>query len=234
VETTDRAQPAVVAHRWGVLVRRARLRSGRTQAEIGRDVGLSQPTISRMELGRGDCFPLASWVAVANATGVVLSAGPEPTPPFGVDAVAAIAASGRWTVAAKTPFLVIEREPRSIQRFGRAHATPGERAVALVTDVVTDVDAVVAELLDALGRARVSTPVGWATGAVLIVRQSPSNRRRLTAADDRLSTWFPRLGGGWLRALEDLAAPMPARLGALWLTDRATHLVPMGLLPRAR
>jgi hypothetical protein len=187
-----------------------------------------------MELGRGDSFPLASWVAVANATGVELSAGPEPMPPFGVDAVVAIATSGGWTVAAKTPLLVLEREPRSIRRFGRAHATPGERAAVAVTDVVTDVDIVVADLLRAREEARESTPIGWSTGAVLIVRQSPSNRRRLTAADDRLSRWFPRLGGGWLRALEDLAAPMPARLGALWLTDRATHLVPMGLLPRAR
>jgi transcriptional regulator with XRE-family HTH domain len=57
----------IVLQREGGKVRSARLRRGWTQAELGRRVGLSQATISKIERGEGGTLSLVAWQRVANA-----------------------------------------------------------------------------------------------------------------------------------------------------------------------
>jgi transcriptional regulator with XRE-family HTH domain len=60
----------------GRRLRSARLQLRRSQRSVGAAAAVSQPVISRMELGRGGGVPLATWQAVADVVGLRLGLAP--------------------------------------------------------------------------------------------------------------------------------------------------------------
>lgn len=67
-EPTEQARS--VAARFGRRIRRARYASGLLQRAVAREAGVSQATISRIELGGGTPVSLGSWIRVATAVGL--------------------------------------------------------------------------------------------------------------------------------------------------------------------
>ena len=67
-EPTEQARS--VAARFGRRIRRARYASGLQQRAVAREAGVSQATISRIELGGGARVSLGSWIRVATAVGL--------------------------------------------------------------------------------------------------------------------------------------------------------------------
>ncbi|HEV8282214.1 MAG TPA: helix-turn-helix transcriptional regulator [Candidatus Limnocylindrales bacterium] len=59
-----------VAARLGVRIRRARFAARLTQRDVAEATGLSQATISRIELGHGERIPIEIWVRVAAGVGL--------------------------------------------------------------------------------------------------------------------------------------------------------------------
>jgi transcriptional regulator with XRE-family HTH domain len=99
--TTTTAFAAALGRR----VRRARYQARKSQPAVADEVGISQSTVSRMELGRGGTVPLATWERVCEAVGLDLSAVAHT--PFRLEAyaihlrchrlVADLAAEGGWS-----------------------------------------------------------------------------------------------------------------------------------------
>lgn len=214
----------------GVRLRRARLRSGRTQDEVATIAGTSQSMISRMELGRGGGFPLTMWVAVGAACGVDLFQAEDDGPPFGLELILACVDAGGWTsVSVAGSALVLDRPPRRVQRSYRPLMRRGERLVVSLVDIVTDVGLVIEGSRHAALVAGRDLPDGWSCGALAVVRWTTANRRRLTESRDRLDLAYPDSGSAWIGAISDPEGIMPDRPGLLWVDVHGTRLIPTRL-----
>jgi transcriptional regulator with XRE-family HTH domain len=120
----------------GLVVRRARLRRGWTQRELGERTGVSTSVLSRMELGQGWNVPLGTWASVAVALDIDLGPGDDRRAAWGVDAVIALATTGGWVRDRRRPDLVLRRDPRLAAGLWRPRMTVGELLLVVVTDVL--------------------------------------------------------------------------------------------------
>lgn len=209
-------------------MRRARLGPGLTQDTVAGRAGVSQPMVSRIELGRGAGLPLATWVAVAEAVGVDVIA-PSPAPDgWGHASLTALASVGGWRCVSTEP-LVLRRDQRLITDRYQPRMSPGELAVVRVVDVITDVAALFDELRAAVQSTRRESPAGWFVGGLLVIRRTPANKRRLTEARPDAASALSWMGTRWLVALGSAAVRMPVMVGWLWMDHRATRLIPIRL-----
>jgi hypothetical protein len=219
-----------IAGSMGIRIRRARLRAGRTQAEVGEMIGVSQSMISRLELGRGAGMPLETWILVADAVGIDVFTPDDPGEPFGATAVLAYAQDGGWSpVSRDRQVIVLDRPQRRVPRPFRGRLLPGERVVVSVVDVVTDVAALIDRSMAAAANTRIDLPDGWSIGELVVVRRTAANRRRLTESRHRLDAAFPDSGSRWIGTLRDSDSTMPIRSGLLWLDAQGIRLIPTRL-----
>lgn len=210
----------------GVRIRRARLRLGLTQNAVAAVAGVSQSVVSRIELGLGAGLPLSTWRSVARAVRLGLSLHDPPGPAWGAAAVVGIATVGGWSCLADGPPLVLERPPRLVRQPFGPRMSPGERAVVIVADVVTDAMAVIDDLRTARDLERDRMQDGLAVGGLIVVRRTPSNHRRLTEQQRGVRTAFPRSGTEWIGALKHEHTRMPTSFGMVWMDTRAQRLIP--------
>jgi hypothetical protein len=226
----DREPDLDVVRSMGARLRRARLRQRRTQDEVATAAGVSQSMISRMELGRGGGIPLTAWVSAGRGCCVDLFRVVEEGEPFGLDLILACADAGGWTLASMDgPVMVLDRPPRRVRRSLRPLLRHGERLVVSLVDVVTDVDVVIADARCAATAAIRDLPEGWSCGALVVVRWTTANRRRLTESRERIDEAYPDSGSNWIGAVSDPESVMPGRPGLLWVDARGTRLIPTGL-----
>jgi transcriptional regulator with XRE-family HTH domain len=213
----------------GRRIRRARLATKRTQVDVARAVGISQPTVSRLELGNGGAVSLEVWMRVAREVGIDLRAHvevPFETREFEAQirchrSLVELAATGGWlgwTLAttddpARTT-TILERRDR------------GEVAVVHAWDVVTDVDRSLAALrrqvADERRRRADGTPV---SGLVIVVQTGPNHRRFIESADAVLAG-LEIHGDAWWTALRNVHVPMPVGLGTIWIEPDFSRLRP--------
>jgi hypothetical protein len=203
-----------------------------TQDTVARRAGISQPMLSRIELGRGAGLPLATWVAVGEAVGVDVIA-PAPTPDdWGHTSMVALASVGGWKCASTEPF-VLRRDQRLIRDHYPPRMSSGELAVVLVIDVVTDVAALLDDLRAAVHSTRRDGPAGWLVSGLLVLRRTPDNKRRLTESRPDAASALSWFGTRWLVAFRSAAVCMPVMVGWLWMDHRATRLIPVRLAASA-
>lgn len=225
-----------IAFDWGVRLRRARLRAGRTQAEVGRVAGVATSTVCRMELGRGAGYPLHVWVAVATAVSVTLDARPDLAEryPFGVIELTKLAADAGWTVVDRAAErstglghpVVLERPPQREVVFGRPSIRTGSMVVALVVDVMTDPERLVDDVAARVADIASMAPTGWSVGGVIVVRATASNRRRLRATRAAWSLANPAIASQWIAALTNATSSIPSGTGVVWIARDGRRLTP--------
>ena len=223
----------------GASVRAVRLRKGWRQRDVAARAGVSGPTVSRIERGQLHLLSVGTLVRVAAALEIridwlprwrggeldrMINAGHAAMH----DVAARAFARTGWTLVPEATFSIYgERGAIDILAY---HARTGSLLVVeLKTDIVD-----VQGLIGAVDRYRRLAPQladdrGWAVRAVscwVVLRESPSNRRRLAAHGSVLRTAFPDDGRrmrGWLReplgsvrALSFLSVvhPLTARAGS--------------------
>jgi Helix-turn-helix domain len=223
--------------RWGLEVRRRRLRAGLTQTEVAHTAGVSQSIVSRMELGRGGAIPARAWISVTRTVGESMEPSTHASAGSGLVTVVTLARAGGWAVTPvrrpvirdATVWQTLSRPPRPMSIGGRNVLLRGETAAVLFVDVVAAVDRIVEDLRTALDDAGVVSPPGWATGGLVVVQRSMANRRRLSEGRAMVDVAFPDSGSVWIGATRSPTVSMPWRPGLVWLDERSTRLIPTGL-----
>jgi len=218
----------------GDRLRRARLVSDLDQREVGARAGVSQSTISRMELGLGANAPLATWQRVAVAVGGGLEADLAPArsevPELDVagrchELLTELGRQGGWS-SVTTRVVRTDGTVRSIETV-LVRPRRCEVIVARVWDVIGDVEAAMDELHESVEREQAIRSLEWTVGWTAIVPASGTNRRRMTEVEPLLLPAAPMFGARWLSAIARESVPMPSRPGLIWTNGRVARLRPM-------
>jgi transcriptional regulator with XRE-family HTH domain len=219
----------------GAKVRAARLRRRITQKELGRRVGLSQSTVSGMELGEGASLSVLTWERTAVALDLPLDFAigrdaHEPPPDAGhLDMQVLMLRLGRhlgvtgtfelptkpldptrstdvgWRDDVRRRLTLIE----CVNRFGNINASirssDRKRADAL-------------QLAEAFGHGD-----AYCVHACWVVRDTRRNRELLTKYREIFVSRFPGSSRRWVNALTTGAEP-PPEPGIVWCDTAATRL----------
>jgi hypothetical protein len=201
---------------FGREVRAARLRMRRSQAKIAAAAGVSQPLISKMELGRGGGVPLATWSTVAGVLGLQLELVPLMDGRAGPwqRLIVETARSGDWTASSTGDETLLSRGD--------------DRVVVHAWDVVTVVTADADRLMAAMAR---EGEAGGRVSGIVVIPGTGDNRRRVSELRAELRDAFPARANAWYAALVNPHRPMPAAPGILWAFPDGTRLRPASLLP---
>ncbi len=221
---------SALAARLGARIRRARFAAGRTQREVAAEVGVSQSTISRVELGRGGSVPLFTWERIAAAVGLDLADVVRTPSRTRSDAlqmrchrlVADLASRGAWTI-----WTISSPDDPALTESILERAERREVAIVRAWDVLGDVDAAIEGLTARLATERASRDDGWRVGGVVVVTAGGENRRRLTETGAPVARAFSLRGDDWLMALGRSRVPMPDELGMIWTDERIERLRPL-------
>lgn len=232
----------------GRAFRAVRIRRGWRQADVAREGGVSQATVSRIELGRLDGVPLGTLRRVAEALGMRVSVvarweGAELDRLLGArhsamhEAVARwFAGLPEWTTAPEVTFAIFgERGAIDILAW---HAPSRTLLVIELKTELVDVQ----ETLGTLDRkarlaARVAADRGWQPLAVarwLLVADSATNRRRVAAHRAVLRSALPADGrtmASWLAAPRGPIAAL-SFLATTHLASGARALAPVHRVSR--
>lgn len=203
------------AMRLGAAFRAVRLRRGWRQADVARAARVSTATVSRIERGRFASLPIDTLRRVAAGLDIridviprwrggeldrMIAAGHSAMH----ESVARALRDTEWSLAAETTFSVYgERGVVDILAF---HPPTGALLVIELKTELVDVQA----LIGTVDRYRRLAPQiaherGWTVRSVscwVLLRDTPSNHRRLAAHATVLRTAFPQDGRrvrGWLR-----------------------------------
>jgi transcriptional regulator with XRE-family HTH domain len=205
----------------GVLVRRTRIGQGRRQRDVADAAQVSQSMVSRVELGRGGSVPLATWVRITEALGMVLGE---------VDRgdrrrdevqrrchrlVVERSRLGGWTATTSIDTERPEASETILERHGRSEA-----AIVHVWDVLADFDRAIADLRLRIEAEQSARGEAWSVSGFVIIARSGHIVRRLSESGRAVDRTFPVRGSRWLGALGG-DVPMPASLGMIW-TDQST------------
>jgi len=205
------------SHRLGTTLRVLRIRTGRTQAEVGARAGVSRSIVSRIEQGRSDEVPMRSIRAIALALDawvdiVVRWRGGELDRAVNAshaamhEAVATwLASLHGWEMAPEISFSVYG-ERGVIDVLAWHPATSLLLVIELKTELVD-----ISEALSTFDRKirlapRIAAERGWRPAAVagwLLVAGSRTNQRRLAEHRHVLRAALPDDGrrvAAWLRA----------------------------------
>jgi transcriptional regulator with XRE-family HTH domain len=215
-----------LAVRLGTRIRRARLLARRRQRDVAAAVGVSQPTICRMELGRGGGVPLRTWIRVAGEVGL------DWTVTFPADArprsheiqlrchglVADLASAGGWSAWTRTTDdpsdteTILERPERN------------EVAIVRVWDVLGDVEAAVDDFRRRVAEEGTRRGAGCTVGGIVVIAWSAETRRRLTEAGRPVQLAMSLRGDEWIAALGKVRVPLPDGIGLIWTDQRIRRL----------
>jgi len=219
-----------LAARLGARLRRARFALRKTQREVAAEAGVSQSTISRVELGHGGLVPLATWERIAAADGVDLSVAFRTPARERSDElvmrchrmVADLAGRGGWSAWT----IAMPDDPALTETILER---PERREVAIVRawDVLGDVEAGIAALRERLDGERIARDDGWVIGGAVVVAATGANRRRLTETGAPVARAFSLRGDDWLAALGKSRVPIPDALGMIWTDERIERLRPL-------
>jgi transcriptional regulator with XRE-family HTH domain len=209
-----------LAARMGLRVRRARLATGWRQADLAEAAGVSQSTISRMELGAGVRTPFDTWTRVAAAAGLDVTVDFRPTSVPRDDLtqqqmhrlVVARALAGGWTAWTRHDETILQRSDRC------------EAAIVHVWDVIGDVGAAIRALERRIETEQTERGDAWRVRGFVVILASGHNRRRATESGALMNRAFTVRGGSWLVALG--GGPMPKAMGMLWTGGRLERLRP--------
>src|SRR3954454_5344810 len=201
----------------GLAIRERRQQLGLRKSDVAGACGVSGTRICRMELGHGGATALDAWVAVAGALGMRVDIGSDHRGSSSeVEAVqrlvAATADAGGWAAVRVGADQVLVRGSRR------------EVVVVRIWLTLGDVRAMTTALDEEVARQQASRPAGWRSSGLAVVVQSGATRRRLTEARALVLAWTGQPGAGWLGALRDARARMPARGGLLWANPTRTRL----------
>jgi transcriptional regulator with XRE-family HTH domain len=224
-----------VPFEWGLEVRRARLRSEWTQADLADVAGTSRSMVCRMELGLGGGYPLTTWLAVADAVGVALEAIPRQPPlhPFGVEELVRLAEYGGWIRVedrggpiAGAMEVILERPPTGHREFGRPALETGSLVTVLVADVVTDLARLGAVVAARTADLADVAPDGWQVSGGLVVRATAATRRRVRRGARRAGLLDPATASRWIAALTRRDVMPPPRPALMWMARDGRRLTP--------
>jgi transcriptional regulator with XRE-family HTH domain len=214
----------------GARARRARLAAHRTQRDVAMEAGVSQSSVSRIELGRGANVPLATWERVAAAVGLEFDAVFRPAlerPDHAIQMrchrmVADLAGQGAWSAwTISTPDdpahteTILERQERH------------EVAIVRAWDVLGDVETAIEDVKRRLDQERRTRGDAWRVNGAVVVAATGENRRRLTETGLPVARAFSLRGDDWLAALGRFRVPMPDELGMIWTDERMERLRPL-------
>ena len=221
-----------IAAKLGDRLRRAR-HSGRwPQADVAERAGVSQATISRMELGAGGSITLDTWSCVAAAAGVRFIADLRSDadrecawPPMAATAARRCLAliddearGGGWKALAEIAGDEIETV--------LVRPVRGEVAIIRVWDALASVDAACRDLLRAIEREREMRVRSIDVGGLAVVLYTAANRRRVAESRPILREVVPASGARWVNALRHPRLPMPREPGLIWASPDGWRIRP--------
>jgi transcriptional regulator with XRE-family HTH domain len=225
----------------GDHLRRARHEGGWRQVEVAASAGVSQATISRMELGRGGSITLATWAAVAAATGhrftadlvSELPAGEDASDPTTASADSAVrqchglitdmAREGGWTAVTEISAEAIETVLVRPQR--------GEVAILRVWDAIAGIDPAADDFVQAIDREYEIRADPVTVSGLAVVLRTPGNRRRVAEGTATLREVLPGSGASWLGAIRSVRVAMPREPGLLWAAPDGSRIRPTAHRP---
>ena len=210
------AHDPAVAVELGRRLRSARLGLRRSQRSIAIAAGVSQPVVSRLELGWGDGVPLATWAAVARAVGLELElSGPGPgTWARWHRLIIDAAKSGGWSATSSSDETLLTRSD--------------DRVIVHAWEVVTVVTSEIERLRGSIEREQRR---GGRVSGIVVVPATGHNRRRMSELRDEVRDVFSSRANAWYAAIVNPHRPMPADPGVIWAFPDGTRLRPASILP---
>lgn len=235
-----RRRAAEVAVRLGRGLRDARQALGMTQREVAERAGVSQPEITRLELGRGWTTGIDTWAACAAAVGTQIAAFLEQAP--GADLprdlqhlrrqhlVVVTSRSGGWRPEPEALLPGDGPRPRSIDVL-LTRAQRREAAVVEIWDLLLDGGAAMRGLEAKVHATRQRLGPAWHVEGLLVVRGTLRNRRLVAELWAVFAARYPASSLAWLHALARVQAPLPPGAGFAWTDVPGRRLVAARLRP---
>ena len=228
-----RARSRYLAERIGRALGDARAGTGRTQAQVAAEVGISQPHYSRIERGLGGRVPFEVLAACALACDTQLAAFLEALPGASLprdlehlrrqQAVIRLAAQGGWRAMPERPIDPDAARSRSIDVF-LDRSVRRELAVVEIVDLILDAGATMRGHTDKINAIRREAPDGWSVAGLLVVRGTHRNRALVRSHADVFLARYPARSRQWLAALSDTRAAMPSMDGLAWTAAKTAEL----------
>lgn len=227
----------------GRELRRARHAVRKRQRDVGAEIDLSQPSISRLELGGGGPVALDTWIAVARAVGRRLEfdlVDSDEAPGTVVAEpsvrchrmVARTAAGGGWSAAtAVRHWPQVSDLETVLTRRTETYRPSNEVAIVQVWHEITGVEPLVARLLSRVDEERLLHPDATIVSGLVVVPASHHDRRRITEVRDELRAALPAAGRDWYAALVNSNRRLPRGHGILWAFRHGDGLRPAPFLP---
>ena len=212
--------------RFGRGIRVLRQRRGWRQEDLAAAAGLSQPVVSRIELGDLASIAVGRLERVVRALGASFDLGIrwhgaafdgliDAAHARLVEEVVRLLVSHGWEAVAEASFSIYG-ERGSIDVFAR-HVVRRRLAVVEVKSELGDLQATLAALDRKLRNApAVARDRGWApwpAARILVVAESASARRRVAEHEATLRTVLPLVGRPVRQWLQE---PEPATIGGVW------------------
>jgi transcriptional regulator with XRE-family HTH domain len=234
--------------RMGVALRDARRSAGLKQSDVAARAGVTQSTISRLELGLGATATIDTWARVVAGVGQQLAVFIERA--SGADRprdfehlrrqqlVIAAAQAGGWVAKLEVAVDPAVQRSRSIDvvlaRESALNSTR-ETVVVEVWDWIDDVGAAIRSSTGKVAAIRAALPRGsddggQAVGELWVLRGTRRNRALVASFEAVFASRFPESGRSWMAALTSPDISMPMRSGLIWTDVPGTRL----LVGRAR
>jgi transcriptional regulator with XRE-family HTH domain len=225
--------------RLGGEIRQARLRRRLKQQALGGRVGLSQSTVSQIELGAGGRLTLDTWQRIAVALDLQLRVD------LGRDPLSEVRDVGH--LAIQELLLRIGREagfdrhfelatrpadPRRSSDVGLRRDRPRTLLLIEAWNTFGDLGGSVRSFDRKLAEARDLATAFWGdrNGIIVagcwVVRSTRVNRALLSRYPELFATRFPGSSRGWTAALMTGSSP-PAQPGLLWCDTASTRIFPV-------
>lgn len=210
----------------GLLVRRTRIGQRRRQRDVAAAAQVSQSTMSRVELGRGGSVPLATWVQITQALGLVLGEVHLGDRHGRVEVqrrchrlVVERSRLGGWAATTIIDTVRPEASETILERHGRSEA-----AVVHVWDVLADFERAITHIQRRIEGERSARGDAWSVSGVVVIARSGHIVRRLSESGRAVNLAFPVRGSRWLGALGG-DVPMPP-LAMIWTDQSMSRLRP--------
>lgn len=231
--------------REGEKARRARRRRGWTQAQLGRRVGLSQPTISQIERGRGGSLSLATWQRIAVVLDLPLrielgrDALEEPADAAHLAVQELILRLGR--AAGYERAFELPTRPADPSRSTDVGLRDDRRRRLIRVECVNTLGDIGAAMRSSDRKNAEAQALAVAVGhgaaytvhTVWVIRATRRNRQLLARYPEIFGARFPGSSLGWISALTRGAEP-PAEPGLAWCDASASRLFEWRRRPSAR
>jgi transcriptional regulator with XRE-family HTH domain len=219
----------------GLEVAAARRRRGLTQQRLAQRIGISRPSLSRIELGFGNGVPIATWLALSLELGLTARFDlqrdwrEEPADAGHLaiqDLILRLGRTSGYDRSFELPTRASD-PARSIDVCLRSDANR-RLIVAEAWNTIGDVGAGVRSFHRKLAEAaQLATAVGgeqpYAVHGVWVVRATARNRALVVRYPEVFAAAFPGSSALWTRALAAGTQP-PTQPGLVWCDIPATRL----------